>query len=84
MPGYEDLTPDQIIAIMYLLFLSVLIYSSCRLIGHFIEFKTVKYLEVRIKKELAINPKSSLFTMIRSWWDKRKTKKQEKEDYFRF
>jgi len=77
MAGYEQLTPDQIMTIMYIVLTCVIILFFSRVIPSILERNTVKYIEVRVKKELSIEPKSSLFTSIMEWWKARKERKKE-------
>jgi len=82
MPGYEDLTADQLMLIMYIVFACFMMLFSSRIIVALIERNTVKYIEVKIKKELSVEPKkASLFTAIGEWWNKRKEKKKVKDEF---
>lgn len=87
MAGWEDLSSDQLIAIMYLVFLSILIFSSSHIIGSFLNWAASKNIKFHINKEVAVHvakelQKPSVFQTIKVWWTERKLKK-EREKTFR-
>lgn len=87
MAGWEDLSPDQLIAIFYLAFLSVLIFSSSHIIGSFLNWMASRNIKFHINKEVAMHvakelQKPSLFQMfktrvgnLKEWWNKRQEAK---------
>ena len=83
MPGYEDLTPDQIIYIANLIVICIFIYCITMLLRTVVTWKiskNVEHLELMIEKKYDDGiKKPSLFEGLKSWWDKRKTDKQQKE-----
>jgi len=86
MPGYEDLTPDQLIYIMYLVIIAISIYSFTLLIRSFITLaisKNVKHLELMIEKKYdeGLNKKPSLFETLKLWWVERKNRKVQELPY---
>lgn len=78
MAGWEQLTPNQIIFIFELVFAGVLVYTFGRIATVYIERNTVKYIEVKVKKELGVEPKSSLFVTLKEWWKERKERRQQR------
>ena len=86
MAGWEDLSSDQLMAIVYLVFLSILIYSSGHLISSFLNWMASKNIKFHIDKEVAVHvakelQKPSMFQMIKSWLANRKQKKKMEKTY---
>ncbi len=85
MPGYEELTPEQIIYIVNILSATVLISTILLLIRSIVTWKVsknIKKLELIIENKIDNGiKKPTAFDYIKSWWNKRKLKKAEKELY---
>lgn len=84
MPGYEDLTPDQLMLIMYLVFSSVFIFVIGRLASDLIRHRTAKLIQFKVEREIIKNiqdeltkEKKPFVIKIKEWWAKRKEKKDE-------
>lgn len=80
MVGYEELTAGQLIFIVELFVSAIIIWSVLHFLGRVIEMRTVKYIEVKIKKELNVEPKST-FSFIHNWRARRKEKKKDKDEF---
>jgi len=86
MAGWEDLSSDQLMAIVYLVFLSVLIFSSSHIISSFLSWAASKNIKFHMNKEVALHVakelhKPTMFQMIKVWWTERKLKKEIKKTY---
>ena len=83
MPGYEDLTPDQIIYMFNLVSILILVYCATILIRSIITWKisnNIKHLELMIEKKYDEGiSKPTFFQALRQWWDERKQKKDLEE-----
>ena len=78
MAGYEQLTPDQLMLIMYLIVLCVLVYSFSLLIRDILRHRSMKMLKVEIHQLTNDGKKQpSLFTSIMKWYKERKEKKEK-------
>jgi hypothetical protein len=80
--GWEELTPDQLIFIMLIVFSIVIIHHVCVLIRSLINLKISNNIKLRVEKELLnevqeqVN-KPPFFNKIKLWWAERKTRKEE-------
>lgn len=86
MAGWEDLSSEQLMAIVYLVFLSVLIFSSSHMISSFLNWMASKNIKFHMNKEVAVHvakelQKPTIFQSIKIWWAERKLKKEEKKTY---
>jgi len=85
MPGYEELTPDQLIYIVELVFLMIIIYGVIQLIRTLLTLKiskNVKKLELMIENKYEDGVKKpSLSESIKTWWSERKAKKDLDNPY---
>lgn len=86
MAGWEDLSSDQLIAIMYLVFLSILIFSSSHIISSFLNWAASKNIKFHINKEVAVHvakelQKPTVFQTIKLWLANRKQKKKLEKTY---
>lgn len=81
MPGYEDLTPDQLIYIVQLVSCVVVFYTSVYLIRTILTLKisnNIKCLELTIEKKIDEGiVKPTFFEHIKNWWNERKKKKTD-------
>ena len=86
MPGYEDLTPDQLIYITQLVSSVVIFYATVVLLRSILTLKisnNVKSLELMIEKKIDDGiVKPTFFEYLRNWWDKRKEKKKDPFDKY--
>lgn len=85
MPGYEDLTPDQLIYIVNIVCITMIFYVIALLIRTILTLKiskNVKSLELMIEKKIDEGiAKPTFFETIKLWWAERKNKKQQEEMY---
>ena len=81
MSGYESLTPDQIIYICTLIFLGVVIYSLCRLIGQILVSRSIKYLSIVIQTKTENEQSPPLISWLKKKLDERKKGKMPKNPY---
>ena len=83
MPGYEDLTSDQLIFITQMIFFAVSIYAIGHILSSFFNWKASKNIRFRIKQEVAENiakdlQKKPFIVKIRGWIKRYREKKEEK------
>ena len=82
MPGYEDLTADQLMYIVNFIGMVMLVSVGMLLLRSFIMLKVsknVRSLELMIEKKIDEGlHKPSFFETIKVWWNERKKKKEEK------
>ena len=79
MPGYEDLTPNQIIYLMHLVVLSCFLVLLARVVPAVLEYRSMKFLEVKITtKQCEENNALTLFRKLVNWI---KEKRKEKQPY---
>jgi len=85
MPGYEELTPDQIIYIVNLVSIVVIVFVVGQIFRTILTLKiskNVKSLELMIEKKIDEGiKKPSFFEAIKLWWAGRKNKKKQEELY---
>ena len=75
MPGYENLTPDQIIYLMHLVVLSCFLVLVARVIPAFLQYRTMMFLEVKITtKQCEENKALTLLRKFGNWIKERKEK----------
>lgn len=84
MPGYEDLTPDQIIYLGNLFAVCILVFATSMIVRSFLNLRTARYIHLRIEKEIIAKVNNEIFekkpfvVKIKEWWSERKRKKEEK------
>lgn len=81
MPGYEDLTPDQLIYLTNLISIVVMFWSTSYLIRAIFYYLACKNINVKIEDEIVKEVKDKIkketfFDIIKNWWMKRKKKKE--------
>lgn len=86
MPGYEDLTPDQIMTLAWLSVAMVSIFVFGMLVRSIITLKiskNLKNLEIFIEKRIveAGVKKPSFFESVKFWWVRRKDRKLQEKLY---
>ena len=78
MPGYEDLTPDQIIYIMHLVVLTCFMVLLTKVVPAFLQYRSMKFLEVKITtKQCEENNALTLFRKLANWLNERKNKEHD-------
>ena len=84
MVGYEELSPEQIIYLGNLaLYISLIIVSGW-IIRSLVQWRTARYIHLRIEKEIVASINKDLIVKkpfvfrIKDWLAKRKLKKEEK------
>ena len=78
MPGYEDLTPDQIIYLMHLVLIACFLILLTRVVPAFLQYRSMKFLEVKITtKQCEENNALTLFRKLANWIKERKNKEHE-------
>lgn len=83
MPGYEDLTPNQLMTIAWMVWTSVLLVVIGWTIRAILNYMTARIINFRIEKEVATNItdkialKKSWFQQLKIWWSKRKAKEPD-------
>lgn len=89
MPGYEDLTADQIITITYLIIGITGLQIVGRVISDLIRLRTAKLIKFKVEREIVKNiqdeltkERRSFFTIIKEWWQKRKQKESDPFDKY--
>ena len=86
MPGYEDLTPDQLIYIIQLVSCVAVFYTSVYLLRTILTLKisnNIKCLELMIEKKINEGiVKPTFFEQIKNWWNKRKERKTDPMDKY--
>lgn len=86
MPGYEELTPDQLIYIIQLVSCVTVFYTSVYLIRTILTLKisnNIKCLELMIEKKIDEGlVKPTFFEHIINWWNKRKEKEIDPLDQY--
>lgn len=80
MAGWEQLTPDQILLIMYLILSTMLIYVVGGIVKAIINSRTAKQITFNVEREIVKHiqtelNKPSLFVQIKNWWVSRKERK---------
>ena len=88
MPGYEELTPDQLMMMAWMAYTGLIIV----VIGWFgraiLNFMTARVIQFRVEKEVAtsiadkIALKKSWIQQIKMWWTNRKEKKVDPMDKY--
>ena len=79
MPGYEDLTPSQIIYLMHLVIIACFLILLTRVIPAFLQYRSMKFIEVKIMtKQCEENNALTLFRKLANWV---KEKRKEKQPY---
>jgi membrane-bound ClpP family serine protease len=88
MPGYEDLTPDQLMTLAWLAWTGVLMVVIGWVVRAILNFMTARVIQFRIEKEVAtsiadkIALKKSWIQQIKIWWTNRKEKKADPMDKY--
>jgi len=82
MAGWEELTPDQLVLIMFLFLSIIIIHNVFLLIRSFINLKISNNIKLRVEKELLDEVRNQIdkppfFNKIKLWWSERKTRKEE-------
>ena len=82
MAGFEDLTPDQLMLIVWLISLVVIFFTTGQIIRSFIDLKISKNIKLKVEKELLEEVRNQIdkppfFNKIKLWWSERKTRKEE-------
>ena len=84
MAGYEDLTSDQLMLIVWLMWSSILIFAISYIIGKFFIYRASRFIYLKIEKEIVkkieseIIDKKPVIVKVKEWLDKRKQLKEEK------
>lgn len=85
MPGYEDLSPEQIIFIVELISIVIIVFCITQLIRTVLTLKiskNVKHLELMIEKKYDDGiKKPGFFESLKVWRVERKKRKEEDEVY---
>lgn len=85
MPGYEDLTPEQIIYIINLVSIVIIISVTLMFARSLVMLKVsknIKRLELMIENTIDEGlHKPSFFETIKLWWTERKNRKKQEEMY---
>jgi len=89
MPGYEDLTADQLIYIVTLVSVAIMVFALSQVVSSFINWRASKNIKFHMKKEVATSIAKEIqrppwFTMIREWWKKRKEAKKEPDPFAKY
>ena len=88
MPGYEDLTPDQLMTLGWLAWSCVLMVLIGWTIRAILNFMTARVIQFRIEKEVAtsiadkIALKKSWFQQLKIWWKNRNQKEPDPMDKY--
>lgn len=86
MPGYEDLTPSQIIYIMHLVVLTCFMVLLTKVVPAILQYQSMKFLEVKITTKqceennaltLEENNALTLFRKLANWLKERKNKEHD-------
>ena len=78
MPGYENLTPDEIIYLMHLVIIACFLVFLTRLIPAILQYRSMKFLEVKITtKQCEENNALTLFKKLANWLKERKNKEHD-------
>ena len=89
MPGYDDLTPDQIIYIIHVIAFVVTLNVVLLLIKTYFNLRISRFIYFKIEKEIAdkikddLTPKESFFKQLKIWWNNRKKKKDPYVGYIK-
>ena len=82
MPGYEDLTPDQIIYLMNLVVLICFIVLLTKVVPGILQYRSMKFIEVKITtKQCEENNALTLFRKLVNWIQERRKEKQPYRSY---
>jgi len=79
--GIEDLTPDQLMTITWLIFIAIMSYIAVHFFQSIIHLKISKNIKLNVKKELVQEVQEKLnkptaWEQIKLWWSERKMKKE--------
>ena len=83
MPGYEDLTPDQLMVIAWMAYTGLIIIVIGWAVRAILNYMTARVINFRIEKEVATNIadkialKKSWFQQLKIWWKNRKQKEPD-------
>ena len=82
MAGWEELSPDQLIFIVWAIIYMVTVYTFTLTFRSFINLKISKNIKLKVKKELLKEVRDRLdkppfFNKIKLWWLERKERKGE-------
>ena len=78
MPGYEDLTPSQIIYLMHLVIIACFLILLTRVVPAFLQYRSMKFIEVKITtKQCEENNALTLFRKLANWLKERKSKEHD-------
>lgn len=75
MPGYEDLSPEQIVYLAQVMLAVVTVIMLGKVIPAILQFKTMKFLEVKITTKQC-NEEVTPFQRLLNWIKERKDKKE--------
>jgi len=89
MSGYEELSPDQLITITYLLFGAVTIFAVSMLLRSIFNYLAAKTIVFRMEQEVAKSIAKDLnqqtwLEKIHSWWKVRKERKAEPDPFAKY
>lgn len=76
MPGYEDLSPEQIVYLAQITLAAITMIMLGKVIPVILQFKTMKYLEVKLKTKQC-NDEVTPFKRLLNWIKERKVKKEK-------
>lgn len=82
MPGYENLTPNQIIYLMHLVVLVTSLVLITKLVPAILQYKSMRFLEVKITTKQC--EENNALTLLRKFvnWIKKRKEKQEYHPYY--
>lgn len=78
MPGYEDLSPEQIVYLAQVMLAVVTMVMLSKVIPAILQFRTMKFLEVKISTKQC-EENDSPFQRLLNWI---KDRKDRKENYY--
>lgn len=80
MPGWEELSPDQLMTITWVIFSIVVLWFSASIFKSIVNFFISKHIQVQIEKSVESSlQKTPLQKIISNWSKKRKLKKEDKD-----
>lgn len=82
MPGYENLTPNQIIYLMHLVVLVTSLVLVTKVVPAVLQYKSMRFLEVKITtKQCEENKALTLLRKFANWIKERKEKQEYHSHY---
>ena len=75
MPGYEELSPEQIVYLAQLALAATIAIMISKVIPAMLQFRTMKFLEVKITTKQC-EERDTVFQKILNWVKERKDKKE--------